>query len=116
MHPAPSFQRLLQAAPLLLCLWLMLSLPSLALSPDPYQPAADAWGLEGLDQAAPGLLARAGACDRPAAARFFESLGGDYILDLGNGQVPIIGRGSWMAGPVILEGRSWKPYPSESST
>lgn len=49
-------------------------------------------------------------CRQPAAARFFETQGADYSLSLGGPAVPIIGRKSWGAGPVITAGRSFKAY------
>lgn len=73
------------------------------------------WGLAYLDSALPALLSASKACNQAANPRFFEVLAGDYQLGLGQASLNIIGRGSWGAGPVIPEGRSWKAYPAQAS-
>lgn len=98
-----------------LLLWLMLGAWLSPASAVNTPPADEAWALGYLDSVLPEMLTRSQACTVPAAPRFFEALGGDYTLDLGGGRAEIIGRGSWKAGPVITEGRSWIAYPAGSS-
>lgn len=73
------------------------------------------WGLDYLNTVLPEMGQRSAACAVPAAARFFAVQGGNYTLNLGGGSAEIVGRGTWGAGPVMPEGRSWVPYPAASS-
>lgn len=75
----------------------------------------DSWGLNYLEAVLPEMGQRSAACGVPAASRFFAVQGGDYTLNLGGGSAEIVGRGTWGAGPVMYEGRSWVPYPAASS-
>lgn len=75
----------------------------------------DHWGLGYLDAVLPEMAQRSAACAVPAASRFFAVQGGDYTLNLGGGSAEIVGRGTWGAGPVMPEGRSWVAYPAASS-
>jgi hypothetical protein len=75
----------------------------------------DRWGLAYLDAVLPEMSQRSAACAVSAASRFFAEQGGNYTLNLGGGSAEIVGRGTWGAGPVMPEGRSWVPYPAASS-
>lgn len=93
----------------------LLLLLSGSLAAQAAEPADVRWGQAYLDTVVAEMLERSGSCQVPASPRFFELSGSDYTLNLGGGSAEIIGRGTWGAGPPIPEGRSWVPYPAESS-
>lgn len=83
---------------------------SLTLTPD-FVPTVSASIVSAHD-----LRQHASLCRQAASPRFFADQGDNYTLSFNGGTpVTIIGRKTWGAGPPILPGRSWQPYPAEAS-
>jgi len=89
-------------------LWILASAAQAEALPD--------WAEIKFNAAEQALKNQTSTCHQAALQRFFETQGADYTLSLnGNAHVQIIGRKTWGAGPVIPDGRSFKPHAAQAS-